>query len=85
MVESHVRGLEGKKISPEMHGCFLTPIILQKLPDEFRITITRNLGSDPWELKDILSEFHKELLLRKQCLINTKELKLSNSTQNAVA
>ena len=82
VVESHVRGLEGMKISPEMYSCFLTPLILQKLPDEFRIAIIRNLGSDPWELKDILSEFHKQLLLREQCLINIKESKPSNCTQN---
>lgn len=75
LVESHVRGLESVEISPEMYGCFLTPIILQKLPEEFRIAITRNLGSDTWELKDILSEFHKELQLREQCLLNTKESK----------
>ena len=36
-VESHVRGLEYIEISSEMYGCFLTPIIMQKLPEEFRI------------------------------------------------
>jgi len=49
-VESHVRGLEGMEISPDMYGCFLTPIIMQKLPEEFRIAITRNLGSETWNL-----------------------------------
>ena len=56
-VESHVRGLEGMEISSEMYGCFLTPIVMQKLPEEFRIAITRNLGSETWNLKDILVEF----------------------------
>ena len=27
-VESHVRGLESMDISPDMYGCFLTPIIM---------------------------------------------------------
>lgn len=45
-VESHVRGLESLEISQEMYGCFLTPIITQKLPEEFRIAITRNLTSE---------------------------------------
>jgi len=54
---------------------------MQKLPEEFRIAITRNLGSDTWNLKDILSEFHKELQLREQCLLNTKELRPSSSRQ----
>ena len=77
-VESHVRGLEGMEISSEMYGCFLTPIVMQKLPEEFRIAITRNLGSETWNLKDILVEFHKELQLREQCLVNNKEFRSSN-------
>ena len=60
-VESHVSGLESMDISSEMYGCFLTPIIMQKLPEEFRIAISRNLESETWDLKEILSEFHKEL------------------------
>ena len=31
-VESHVRRLESLEISQEKYGCFLTPIIMQKLP-----------------------------------------------------
>jgi len=54
---------------------------MQKLPEEFRIAITRNLGSDTWNLKIILSEFHKELQLREQCLPNTKELRPSSLSQ----
>lgn len=80
-VESHVRGLESVEISPDIYGCFLTPIIMQTLPEEFRIVITRNLGSETWDLKDILSEFHKELQLREQCLLNAKEVRPSTSNQ----
>ena len=83
-VESHVRGLESMEISPDMYGCFLTPIIMQKLPEEFRIAITRNLGSETWNLKDILREFHKELQLREQCLLNIKEFRSSSSSQRGV-
>ena len=80
-VESHVRGLESLEISSDMYGCFLTPIIMQKLPEEFRIAISWNLESETWELKDILREFHKELQLREQCLVNSKDLRPSSSCQ----
>ena len=80
-VESHVRGLESMEISSEMYGCFLTPIIMQKVPEEFRIAISRNLESETWDLKEILSEFHKELQLREQCLVNPKDVRPSNSFQ----
>ena len=69
------------EISSEMYGCFLTPIIMQKLPEEFRIAISRNLESETWDLKKILSEFHKELQLREQCLVNPKDVRPSNSFQ----
>ena len=62
-----MRGLDSLEISQEMYGCFLTPIIMQKLPEEFRIAITRNLTSETWVLKDILTEFGKELSLRENC------------------
>ena len=77
-VRSHVRGFEGMKISSEMYGCFLTPIVMQELPEEFRIAITGNLESETWNLKDIVIEFHKELQLREQCLVNNKEFRSSN-------
>ena len=81
-VESHVRGLEGMEIPSDMYDCFLTPTVMQKfrIPEEFRIPITRNLESETWNLKDILIEFYKELQLREQCLVNNKELRTSNQT-----
>lgn len=66
------------EISSEMYGCFLTPVVMQKLPEEFRIAITRNLESETWNLKDILDAFHKELQLREQRLINNKESRPSH-------
>ena len=62
-----MRSLESLKISQEMYGCFLTPLIMQKLPEEFRIAITRILTSETWVLKDILSQFQRELQLRANC------------------
>ena len=53
-VEAHMRSLESLEISSEMYGCFLTPIIMQMLPEDFRITVSRGLSSEPWSFKDIL-------------------------------
>ena len=70
--------LESMEISSEMYGCFFTPIVKQKLLEEFRTAITQNLESETWNMKDILGEFHKELQLREQCLVNNKESRPSN-------
>ena len=52
------------EISSKMYDSFLTPNVMQK----FRIAISQNLESQTWDLKEILSEFHKEFRLREQCL-----------------
>ena len=65
-VESHIQALQGLKISANMYGCFLTPVLMQKLPKNFRVLVTRDLGSDTWVLTDIMKEIHKELLLKEQ-------------------
>lgn len=54
---------------------------MEKLPEEYLIAITRNLGSDVWVLEDIPSEFHKELQLREQCIVNTKKVRTSGTNQ----
>jgi len=59
--------MESLEISQEMYGCFLMLIIMKKLPEEFRIAITRNLTSETWVLKDISTEFGKELRVRENC------------------
>ena len=70
-VESHIRSLESfLEISLEMYGCFLTPLIMQKLPEEFKVAITGNLTSETWVLKDIMSEFQRELQLRENCQLS---------------
>ena len=76
-VESHVCGLKSMEISSKMYDSFLTPNVMQK----FRIAISQNLESQTWDLKEILSEFHKEFQLREQCLVNPKDVRPSNSFQ----
>ncbi len=43
VVKANVSGLESMEITSDMYGCFLMPVLLQKLPEELRIVITRNL------------------------------------------
>ena len=73
-VESSIRGLESVGVKQEMYGCFLLPILMQKLPEDFRILITRDQSSETWELKDIMDSFNKELKLREQCTFTTRVL-----------
>ena len=71
-VESNIRGLESVDVKQEMYGCFLLPILMQKLPEDFRILITKNQSSETWERKDIMDSFNEELKLREQCTFTTR-------------
>lgn len=68
-VEANVHGLESMEIMLEMYGCFLTPVLLQILPEELRIVITRNLESETWELKDILKDWRKSCKLESNVYV----------------
>ena len=50
-----------------LYGCFLTPVIMQRIPEEIRIIISRGLPSEAWVLKDVMEALNKELKLREQC------------------
>ena len=45
-----VRSLDGLGKTEENYGRFLTPVLLGKLPNEIKITISRQLGRENWDL-----------------------------------
>eukprot|EP00795_Rhopilema_esculentum_P011404 gene11404-21602_t len=67
--ESVVRSLDGLGITEENYGTFLTPVLLGKLPNELKITISRRLGNGNWDLKRLLDTFKEELMIRENCFL----------------
>ena len=61
-VESNIKDLESVSVKQEMYGCFLLPILMQKLPEDFRILITWDQSSETWGLKDIMDSSSFALL-----------------------
>ena len=50
-------------IGAEMYGTFLTPIVLSKIPEDFRAMVSRKLDEDTWGLSAVIKVFNQELLL----------------------
>ena len=46
----------------------LSSIILEKLPPEIKLLITRNMNQDIWDLTQMLEIFNQELKARETCL-----------------
>ena len=68
-IESHVRSLQGLGIESKSYGSLLAPIILERLPDQLKLIISRNLKSEIWDLHKILLLINEELRARESCIL----------------
>ena len=72
-IESHVRSLLTLGIDIKNYGSMLTTVILEKLPAEIKLILTRNFDEGLWDLKQILDLLDRELKARENCLASTSE------------
>ena len=75
-IETNVRSLKALGIDFEQYGTLLLPIVMAKLPEEFRLAITKSVKKDEWNLEKVLEVFKAELEAREQC----GQLEASNPT-----
>ena len=48
-------------MNPDIYGPMLIPAVTSKLPENLKLTITRQFGQDLWDIKLILETFKNEL------------------------
>ena len=65
-VETQVRSLQNLGLDPENYGPMLTPILLQKLPDDLKLIISRHFGKAAWDIEKLLECFNNELGAREK-------------------
>ena len=65
-VESNVRSLKSLGVPPESYGGLLSSILINKLPQDFRLVITREVGEDDWKLDQLLQILTSELEARER-------------------
>ena len=53
-VESQVRGLRALGIPAESYGSLLSPVILSKLPQEFRVIVSRQVREGKWHFDELM-------------------------------
>ena len=49
-IESNIRGLMGLGINKEQYGPMLIPLIMGKIPSEFRLLISRKFEKGTWDI-----------------------------------
>ncbi len=67
-VETHVRGLKALGIDSKQYGSLLVPILMDKLPEEIRLIISRK-HKDNFELTELVEAAKLEIEAREHCLI----------------
>ena len=75
-IEVNVRSLKTLGIDFKQYGALLIPVIMNKVPDEIRLIITKGIKGEEWELDGILEILQGELEAREQS--NQLQMKQSN-------
>ena len=65
-VESQVRCLNALGHDAKSYGLMLIPIFMNRLPEDMKIIISRKLGTDVWDIQQILDIFKTELQAREK-------------------
>ena len=66
-IESHVHSLHSVGVKSEHYGTLLIPIILEKVPDEIKLEISRQLGRNNWKIEDFMNVVKNEITARESC------------------
>ena len=54
-VEAHVRGLWALGVTADSYGGLLTSILMNKLPSEIRLIISRELTEEKWDVEKLMN------------------------------
>ena len=66
-VESHIRSLLTAGIPQENYGPLLIPIVLEKLPDDIKLELSRKSGTERWKTDEFLEILEERIVARESC------------------
>ena len=66
-IESHVRCLDSFNVKSNSYSALLVPMIMGKLPPQLKLVVSCNLGSELWDLAELLNLKNTEIKARASC------------------
>ena len=66
-IETTFRYLHPYDIDSKHYGPILISVIMKKLPEEFRLELSKQIPVGKWDLAKLLKVFSKELAPRERC------------------
>ena len=64
-VKNHVRCLQSLGVHGGQYGPLLSPVIMDRLPIQFKLTVSRHLKTDLWDLTKLLELIRDEIRARE--------------------
>ena len=61
LVESHTRGLGSLGVQSSSYGALLSSVLMNKLPTEFRLIISREIKQGEWDLSAVMKILDREV------------------------
>ena len=65
-IEIKIRSLQALGIKADSSGSLLIPVVIEKIPEEFRLVISRKMKSDTWDVNELIEAFKEELEAREK-------------------
>ena len=65
-VEAHVRGLRALGVPAESYGGLLTSVLVNKLPPEIRLIVSREMTAGRWDLDGVMKILEREVDARER-------------------
>lgn len=78
-VESHIRALKSLGVPSQSYGSLLCSMLMNKLPQELRILVSREVKNDDWDLDRLLKLVEGEIEARERA---SSHVNSSNSPHN---
>ena len=87
--EAQVRGLKALGIDSNSYGSLLASVLVNKLPPEIRLIVTREVKDKPWELDELMKIIEEEIEARERASgsstkINKIPVRVPPPTTNAL-
>ena len=70
-VESHIRALKSLRIPSQSYGNLLCSMLMNKLPQDLRILVSRDIKNDNWDLDRLLELLEAEVEARERATSNS--------------
>ena len=67
IIEVKVRSLQNLGVDSKMYGSMLVPLLMEKIPEELRLLLTRRFKKDTYDINLVLDAFKDELEARERC------------------